>query len=83
MAITPSSTEELIAEQHDRIAVIKLNRPERLNAISGEMLAELAKKMVEANGGLRACFAHGKNTCQGFNDALLLKTLGTQRCPSL
>lgn len=49
MALSPSSTEELIVEQHDRVAVIKLNRPERLNAISGEMLGELSKKMVEAN----------------------------------
>ncbi len=49
MAITPSSTDELLVEQHDRIAVITLNRPERLNAISREMLGELSAKMVEAN----------------------------------
>ncbi len=49
MAISPSSTEELIAEQRDRIAVLTLNRPERLNAISGAMLSELSAKLVEAN----------------------------------
>lgn len=49
MAITPSSTEQLLVEQHDRVAVITLNRPERLNAISRDMLGELSAKMVEAN----------------------------------
>ena len=49
MAITPSSTDELLVEQHDRVAVITLNRPERLNAISRQMLGELSAKMVEAN----------------------------------
>lgn len=49
MAVTASKTDELLVEQHDRIAVITLNRPERLNAISRDMLEELAAKMVEAN----------------------------------
>lgn len=49
MAVSPSTTEELLVEQHDKIVVITLNRPERLNAISGEMLQELSAKMVEAN----------------------------------
>jgi enoyl-CoA hydratase/carnithine racemase len=49
MALSPSKTDELLVEQHDRIAVITLNRPERLNAISRDMLDELSAKMVEAN----------------------------------
>ena len=49
MAVSPSNTTELLVEQHDKIVVITLNRPERLNAISGEMLQELSAKMVEAN----------------------------------
>ena len=49
MALTPSAVEELLVEQKDRVAIITLNRPERLNAISGSMLNELAAKMVEAN----------------------------------
>jgi enoyl-CoA hydratase/carnithine racemase len=49
MAVTPSSTDELLVEQHDNIVVITLNRPERLNAISRAMLTELSAKMVEAN----------------------------------
>ena len=49
MAISPSNTEELLVEQQDRVVVITLNRPERLNAISGPMLNELSAKMTEAN----------------------------------
>lgn len=49
MPISESSTEELIIEQKDRVLVITLNRPKRLNAISREMLAELSAKVVEAN----------------------------------
>ncbi len=49
MAVTPSSTDELLVEQKEQICVITLNRPERLNAISRPMLAELSAKVVEAN----------------------------------
>ena len=49
MALSPSATEELLVETKGRVAVITLNRPDRLNAISGAMLNELSAKMVEAN----------------------------------
>ena len=49
MAITPSSTEQLLVEQDGYVVTITLNRPERLNAISREMLNELSAKMVEAD----------------------------------
>jgi enoyl-CoA hydratase/carnithine racemase len=49
MAVSPSKTDELKVEQHGRVAVMTLNRPERLNAISRDMLQELSEKMVEAN----------------------------------
>ena len=49
MALTPSTTDELLVEQHDRVALITLNRPDRFNAISRDMLDELSKKVVEAN----------------------------------
>ena len=49
MPISPSSTEDLLVRQEGRIAVLTLNRPERLNAISGPMLGELSAKLVEAN----------------------------------
>lgn len=49
MALSESTTDELLVEQRDRVAVITLNRPDRLNAISRDMLEELSAKMVEAN----------------------------------
>ena len=49
MALSESSTEELIVETKGRVAVLTLNRPERLNAISRDMLGELSAKVVEAN----------------------------------
>ena len=49
MALSESSTDELLVEQKGRIAVFTLNRPDRLNAISRDMLHELSAKMVEAN----------------------------------
>lgn len=49
MAISESRTEELLVEQKDRILILTLNRPDRLNAISTTMLKELSDKLVEAN----------------------------------
>ncbi|HIG40553.1 MAG: enoyl-CoA hydratase-related protein [bacterium] len=49
MALSESTTEELLVEQKDKIAIMTLNRPERLNAISRDMLQELSAKMVEAD----------------------------------
>ena len=49
MAVSASSTEELLVEQRDRVLVLTLNRPDRLNAISVDMLAELSAKLVEGN----------------------------------
>lgn len=49
MTLSPSTTDELLVEQRGKIAIFTLNRPERLNAISRDMLTELSKKMTEAN----------------------------------
>lgn len=49
MAISESKTDELLVEYQDHILTITLNRPERLNAISRDMLDELSSKMAEAN----------------------------------
>ncbi len=49
MAISPSNTEELLVEQQGHVVTITLNRPERLNAISRDMLDALSAKMVEAD----------------------------------
>ena len=49
MPISPPNTDELLIDQKDRVLVITLNRPERLNAISRDMLNELSAKVVEAD----------------------------------
>ncbi len=49
MAISASNTEQLLVEQDGYVVTITLNRPERLNAISRDMLNELSAKMVEAD----------------------------------
>lgn len=49
MTISASTTDELLVEQRDRVLLLTLNRPERLNAISRDMLNELSAKLVEAN----------------------------------
>jgi len=49
MTISNSKTKELLVEQEGNVVVLTLNRPERLNAISGPMLKEMSEKLVEAN----------------------------------
>ena len=49
MPISPPNTNEILIDQRDRVLVVTLNRPERLNAISREMLNELSAKVVEAD----------------------------------
>ena len=49
MPISPPNTDEILIDQRDRVLVITLNRPERLNAISRDMLNELSAKVVEAD----------------------------------
>lgn len=49
MAISASSTPQLLVEQQQHILVLTLNRPDRLNAISRDMLGELSSKVVEAD----------------------------------
>ena len=49
MTLSNSSTDELLVETKGKVAIITLNRPDRLNAISRAMLNELSAKIVEAN----------------------------------
>ncbi|MBI5948404.1 MAG: enoyl-CoA hydratase [Chloroflexi bacterium] len=49
MAVSPSNTEELLVDQSGNILTITLNRPDRLNAISGPMLGALSSTLQEAN----------------------------------
>ena len=71
MSITQSTTDELILEQHDRVLLIKLNRPDRLNAISRNMLDELSAKVVAADKDPEVrCIVltgEGKGFCAGLD----------------
>ncbi|MDE0008257.1 MAG: enoyl-CoA hydratase/isomerase family protein, partial [Gammaproteobacteria bacterium] len=76
MTISASNTPELLVEQKDRILVLTLNRPERLNAISRDMLSELSAKLVEANKDpdIRCIVLTGAG--RGFCSGLDLQAVG-------
>ena len=44
--VAEPTTDELLFEQRDHVAIITLNRPERLNAISATMLAALSEQLI-------------------------------------
>ena len=71
MPISPPDTDEILIDQKDRVLVITLNRPERLNAISRDMLNELSAKVVEAdkNPDIRCIVltGSGKGFCAGLD----------------
>jgi len=46
---TKDRTDEVLYEVSDAIATLTLNRPERLNTISGPMLARLTQLLIKAN----------------------------------
>ena len=47
--IPKSPTDELLVEQDGAVLTITLNRPDRLNAISGPMLGALSSTLQAAN----------------------------------
>jgi len=69
--MTPSTTSDVLLQQTDNVLTITLNRPDRLNAISGPMLNELAAKLKEANHDpdVRAIIltGAGKGFCSGLD----------------
>jgi enoyl-CoA hydratase/carnithine racemase len=64
---------DLLYELEDYIATITLNRPQRLNAISGDMLSELSRLLLEcdSNREVRAIVITGAG--RGFCSGLDLK----------
>jgi enoyl-CoA hydratase/carnithine racemase len=65
------SDEVLYDVRDDKVAVLTLNRPERLNAISGPMLTQLSKRLLEADAdrGVRAIVVTGSGRafCAGLD----------------
>ena len=66
-----SITDQLLAEREGNILVLTLNRPERLNAISGPMLSELSRLLIAANRdpGIRVVIltGAGRGFCSGLD----------------
>ena len=66
-----SITDQLLAEREGNILVLTLNRPERLNAISGPMLSELSRLLTAANRdpGIRVVIltGSGRGFCSGLD----------------
>ena len=62
---------ELLVERDGPVAILTLNRPERLNAISGPMLAALSESLVECDRdpGVRAIIltGAGRGFCAGLD----------------
>jgi enoyl-CoA hydratase/carnithine racemase len=77
--MTPTGTDELLMEQEGYVVTLTLNRPERLNAISGPMLGALADKLREANRDpdVRAVILTGAG--RGFCSGLDLQVQAAQR----
>jgi 2-(1,2-epoxy-1,2-dihydrophenyl)acetyl-CoA isomerase len=64
-----TGTDHLLAHVEDRVAVLTMNRPERRNALSGEMIAGLAAALdfADASGdvGCVVLTGSGKGFCAG------------------
>lgn len=61
LAMETPTSDDLIVEQHDRVAVITLNRPDRRNALTHAMVAELTTVLERLDGddGTRAVIVTG------------------------
>ncbi len=71
MPMSPSTTTDVLIDHKDQVLLITLNRPDRLNAISGPMLNELASKLKEANRDpdvrVVVITGAGKGFCSGLD----------------
>ena len=75
--------ETILYERRDRVAVVTLDRPERLNAINGRMSVELAAVWEEVKRDPDVCVvvvtgAGEKAFCTGFDLAYIASGYGLQ-----
>src|SRR5690242_5138759 len=83
-AATTAAAPEVLYEVADNVAVLTLNRPERMNAISGPMLARLSELLLKANADpeVRAIIltGAGRAFCVGLDlvDATQGSGIGSQ-----
>ncbi len=66
-----TSTDHLLAERDGHVLILTLNRPERMNAISGPMLGNLSRLLTDANRdpGIRVVIltGTGRGFCSGLD----------------
>ena len=71
MTASPTSNNDILLEQSNYILKITLNRPERLNAVSGDMLNDLAATLKKANTDPQVrvvlITGAGKGFCSGLD----------------
>ena len=69
--VVDTGTDQLLAERDGHVLTLTLNRPERLNAISGPMMSALAKTLQQANRDpeVRAVIltGSGRGFCAGLD----------------
>jgi 2-(1,2-epoxy-1,2-dihydrophenyl)acetyl-CoA isomerase len=76
-----STTEDLLLEMRDRVAILTLNRPDRLNALSSAMMAEGARLIadlgLDPTVGCIALTGSGRGFCAG-GDVTTMAAAGEQ-----
>lgn len=72
---------EILFEKKDHYAIIKLNRPKSLNAITSSMLSEInsALNLIKSEGGIRVALLTGHETF--FSAGVDIKELATIETP--
>ena len=77
---------DIIFEIEDPVAVIRLNRPDRLNAITYKMLAELREAIDRATGDDRVVgiviTGEGRGFCAGLDSEVLAQTAAAGKTTS-
>ena len=69
--MTDEAYEDILYDEHGRLAYITLNRPERLNALSNNLRGELMHAMRRAEAspevGVIVLRANGRAFCSGYD----------------